>query len=86
LTETKEKLTVAIVNPTDKEREIPIEIKGARIADKGKQWVIAGTDPMACNEPGKEPQVTIVEKTVLGLSSKLTVPGYSVSIFELEVE
>jgi len=85
LTETKEKLTVAIVNPTDKEREIPIEIKGARIADKGKQWIIAGTDPMAVNVPGKEPQVTIAEKTVLGLSSKLTVPALSVSIFELEI-
>jgi DUF1680 family protein/alpha-L-arabinofuranosidase len=85
LTENKEKLTMAIVNPTDKEIEIPLELKGARIADKGKQWIIAGTDPMAVNVPGKEPQVTIAEKTVLGLSSKLTVPALSVSIFELEI-
>jgi alpha-L-arabinofuranosidase len=77
---------VAIVNPTDKECEIPLEIKGARIADKGKQWIITGPNPMAVNVPGKEPQVTISEKTVLGLSSKLTVPALSVNIFELEME
>jgi alpha-N-arabinofuranosidase len=86
LTENREKLTVAVVNPTDKEREIPIELKGTRVADKGKQWIITGPDPMAINVPGKEPQVTIVEKSVLGLSGKLAVPGYSVNIFELEIQ
>jgi DUF1680 family protein/alpha-L-arabinofuranosidase len=86
LNETREKLTVAIVNPTAQECEIPIEIKGKRIADKGKQWLITGPDPMAVNVPGKDPQVTIAEKTALGLSSKLTVPALSVSIFELEIQ
>jgi DUF1680 family protein/alpha-L-arabinofuranosidase len=79
-------LTIAVVNPTDKERQIPVEFKNVRVADKGRQWFIAGTGPMAFNEPGKEPKVTIEQKTVLGLSSKLEVPGYSVSIFELEIQ
>ncbi|MGB7581463.1 MAG: alpha-L-arabinofuranosidase C-terminal domain-containing protein, partial [Sedimentisphaerales bacterium] len=42
-------ITIAIVNPTDKQRELPIELKGVKVADKGKLWVIAGTDPLACN-------------------------------------
>jgi DUF1680 family protein/alpha-L-arabinofuranosidase len=86
LTDTREKLTVAIVNPTAQECAVPLEIKGAKIADKGKQWLITGPGPMAVNVPGKEPQVTISEKTVLGLSSKLAVPALSVSIFELEIQ
>jgi alpha-N-arabinofuranosidase len=79
-------LTIGIVNPTDKESELPMELKGVKVSDKVKLWVIAGTDPLAYNEPGKEPGVAIEEKTVEELSNKLTVPGYSVSIFELAVE
>jgi hypothetical protein len=79
-------LTIGIVNPTDKESELPMELKGVKIADKAKLWVIEGTDPLAYNEPGKEQNVVISEKTVEGLSNKLTVPGYSVNIFEMAVE
>jgi alpha-N-arabinofuranosidase len=79
-------MTVGIVNPTDKERELLMELKGVKVADKARQWVITGTDPMACNEPGKEPQVVISEKSIEGLSNKLTVPAISVSIFELAVQ
>ncbi|MBN2019360.1 MAG: glycoside hydrolase family 127 protein [Sedimentisphaerales bacterium] len=86
LTSDRNVLTIGIVNPTDKAYEIPVEFKNVRVADKGKQWIITGTDPMAFNEPGKEPKVMIEDKTVLGLSSKLSVPALSVSIFGLEVQ
>jgi alpha-N-arabinofuranosidase len=79
-------ITIAVVNPTDKQRELPMELKGVKVADIGKLWVITGTDPLACNVPGKEPMVTIEEKTAEGLSNKLKVPALSVSIFELAVE
>jgi DUF1680 family protein/alpha-L-arabinofuranosidase len=85
LTSDQKTLTVGVINPTDKACEIPVEFKNVSIADKGKQQLIAGTNPMAFNEPGKEPNVVIEEKTVLGLSHKLNVPGYSVSIFELQI-
>jgi alpha-N-arabinofuranosidase len=79
-------LTIGIVNPTRKERELAIDLKGAKLAGSGRQWLITGTDPLAYNEPGKEPQVVIDEKTVEELSDKLAVPALSVSIFELAVE
>jgi alpha-N-arabinofuranosidase len=79
-------MTVGIVNPTGKERELLMELKGVKVADKATQWVIAGTDPLVCNEPGKEPQVVISEKSVDGLSNELTVPALSVSIFEFAIE
>lgn len=86
LTSDRKSVTVGVVNPTDKEYEIPIELKNNKVADKGKQWIMTAADALAYNEPGKDPKVVISEKTVLGLSSKLTVPALSVSIFELEIE
>ncbi len=85
-TDDRKALTIGIVNPTNKEIELPIELKGAKFAGKAKQWVITGTDPMACNVPRKEPGVAIEEKTVEGLSNKITVPALSVNIFEISVE
>jgi len=79
-------ITIAVVNPTDKQRELPIELKGVKVADKGKLWVITGTDPLAHNEPGKEPKVVIEEKTAEGLSNKFNVPALSVSIYEFAIE
>ncbi|MGA2070462.1 MAG: beta-L-arabinofuranosidase domain-containing protein [Sedimentisphaerales bacterium] len=79
-------ITIAVVNPTDKQRELPIELKGVKAADIGKLWVISGTDPLACNVPGKEPKVVIEEKTAEGLSNKLKVPALSVSIYEFAIE
>jgi hypothetical protein len=40
---------------------------------------------MAFNEPGKELQVVIAENTADVSANKFVVPGYSVSLFELEV-
>jgi DUF1680 family protein/alpha-L-arabinofuranosidase len=82
----KKAITIGVVNPTDKECNLPMELKGIKVADKGRQWVISGADPLMCNEPGKEPKVVISDKTVEGLSNKLTVPGYSISIFELKTQ
>jgi alpha-N-arabinofuranosidase len=79
-------LTIGIVNPTDKEKVLPIVLKGIKVADKAKQWLITGTDPMACNEPGKEPNIVITEKMIEAFADKLTVPAFSVNIFELAVK
>jgi DUF1680 family protein/alpha-L-arabinofuranosidase len=82
----RKRLTIGIVNPMAKQRELAINLKGVKVAGGAKQWLITGTDPMAYNEPGKDPQVVIAERTVEGISDKLSVPGYSVSIFEREVQ
>jgi len=84
-TENKKALTIGIVNPTDKLCELPVELNGARLKGTGKLYLIAHNDPMAYNEPGKPPNVIIEEKTVTGISDKLTVPPYSVSLYELAV-
>ncbi|MHC4403351.1 MAG: alpha-L-arabinofuranosidase C-terminal domain-containing protein [Planctomycetota bacterium] len=80
------KLTVAIVNPTMEALELPLTVRGAKLAGTGRLWQIAGSDPMAYNEPGKEPKVTIGESAVEGLSEKLVVEPCSISLYALDLE
>ncbi len=85
-TSDRKALTIGIVNPTAMQRRLAIDLKGVKIAGNAKQWIITGTDPMAFNEPGKEPNVVIEEKAFEGFLNKLAVPALSVSIYELAVE
>jgi DUF1680 family protein/alpha-L-arabinofuranosidase len=85
-TSDRKALTVAIVNPTEQELELPIDLKGARITGKGGLWLIAHEDPMAYNDPGEEPRVRIVEKTIDGVSNTLKVPALSISLYKLPVK
>jgi alpha-N-arabinofuranosidase len=76
-------LTVGIVNPTQQQRELAMDLKGAQLTGEGVLRLISHSDPMAYNEPGKEPSVAIEEKTVTGLTDKLNVPPLSISLYTL---
>jgi alpha-N-arabinofuranosidase len=79
-------LTVGIVNPTKQPVEIPLDLKGANLTGQGRRFEIAASDPMAYNEPGKPPRVCIAEKPVEGLSDRLPVSGYSVTLYVLSLQ
>jgi alpha-N-arabinofuranosidase len=76
-------LTVGVVNPTEQQRELAIDLKGAQLTGEGVLRLIAHSDPMAYNEPGREPNVVIEEKAVTGLTDKLNVPALSISLYTL---
>jgi len=86
LSEDRNKLTVAIVNPTMRELEIPLAVEGIKLTGKGRRWQIAGNDPMAYNEPGKEPKVTIEESNVDNAAERLVVAPCSVTLYELAIQ
>jgi len=81
-------LTIGIVNPTQNELELPLEVKGARLSPAGgRRWHLSDADPMAHNEPGKEPKVTIKETPLSqGVPDTLKAPALSVSLYELPLE
>ena len=79
-------LTVAVVNPTMKKLEVPLEVKGAKLTGAGRRWQIAGDDPMAYNEPGKVAKVEIVERALSGVEDTLTVAPCSVTLYALAVD
>jgi len=84
-TSDRKALTIGIVNATEEKKDLPMELKGANLTGKGTLWVISHSDPMAYNEPGKEPNVVIKEKAVSGISNNLSVPPLSISLYKLAV-
>ena len=76
-------LTVGIVNPTTEAFTVPLTVEGATLTGQGRRWTLTGDDPMAYNEPGKAPNVTIVETAVEGLRDHLDAPPLSVVLYEL---
>jgi alpha-N-arabinofuranosidase len=82
-TKNRRALTIAIVNPTGRKYEIGMDLKNARLTAAGRLWVIAGSDPMAYNEPGKAPRVVIEEKLLASGLKELSVPPLSISLYRL---
>jgi len=85
-TEDRKAVTIAIVNPTENQQQLTLNLKGGQLADSGQLWLIAHSDPLAYNEPGKEPRVVIEEKPVAGASNKLNIPPLSISLYKLDVK
>jgi alpha-N-arabinofuranosidase len=86
LTEDGRQVTIGIVNPSDEGAIIDLQLDGGELAGQGQGWQIAGDDPMAFNEPGVEPQVTIQERPVRGAPDGLDVAPCSVTVFSLNLK
>jgi len=84
-TNDKKALTVAVVNPTEDKYELAMDLQGVELAGTGKLWLIAHTDPMAYNEPGKEPEVVIDEKSLAQISNMLNIPPLSICLYKLNI-
>jgi alpha-N-arabinofuranosidase len=85
-TEDHKALTIGVVNPTKEEQKIVLDLKGAQLAGTGKLGLIANSDPMAYNEPGKKPNVVIENKEISNVSNSLTVPPLSAGVYTLPVK
>jgi len=86
LTGDRKQATIAIVNPTREGRTLKLDIRGGSLASTGRRYVIAADDPMACNEPGKRPAVTIRDSVIGGFDpAAITVLPLSISLTVLDV-
>ncbi len=79
----KKAITVGIVNPTEAAYDVTLDLEAAELTGEGDCWTIANDDPMAFNDPGQAPKVTIEEEPVSNVSNTLTSPAYSVRLYEL---
>lgn len=86
LTKDGRTLTVGVVNPTLQSQKVELSITGAQLDGSGTRWEIAGDDPMAYNEPGKEPRVTIEQAPLEGVDERVTVAPCSVTLFALPLK
>lgn len=81
----REKLTVGIVNPTQTEYTVKLDISGAALAGQGTAWCITGPDRLAYNEPGADLQVTVIETKVRKTAESVKARPMSVTLYSLDV-
>ena len=79
-------LVLGVANMLEKETEVPLTLAGGKLKGGGRVFRVTGDDPMAYNEPGVEPKVTIREEAVDQVGKSLTLPPHSVSLYLLELQ
>ncbi len=85
-TKDRKALTIGVVNPMRDALTLAMTVKGAVLSGTGHLWRIAGTDPMAYNEPGRPPRVRIDQQACTGILKQIKVPPLSISLYVLGVE
>ncbi|MDQ8200553.1 alpha-L-arabinofuranosidase C-terminal domain-containing protein [Pelagicoccus enzymogenes] len=86
LTEDGRALTLSVINPTESELTIDLDLSGMAVGDAGKRWHFSGPDEFAHNTPGKERVVEIVETEIANASEGLSSPALSASIYVLPLK
>jgi alpha-L-arabinofuranosidase len=79
--ETKDVLTLSIVNPTRKAVTLKVDAGPLKLPKTARLLLVDGTDPRACNIPGMAPQVVVKEDPAAPFGRTITVPPISVSLF-----
>jgi len=83
--ETKKVLTLSIVNPTKRAMTLRLDAGRLRLPATARLFLVGGTDPRACNVPGRPPQVSVHETADAPFGAKLLVPPISVSLYQIGV-
>jgi alpha-N-arabinofuranosidase len=89
LTADRKTLTIAVVNPFDREITVPLRSPlpsgGEGLGVRGQTYTIAHNDPMAYNEPG-QPRTLDIKQTPWPDTTRLTVPKHSVTIARIPLQ
>ena len=86
LTKDKQALTVAVVNPTKDTIQLKLNLSSVKLAGKAQTWVIAGEDPLACNQPGEPRKVDIQETGAADLAGVVSVKPLSITLWKVAVQ
>ena len=70
---------MAVLNPTDVEQSIKLNITGANLNGKGSLWRLASAEAN-----GQNPSIS--SSPVDSIPGSLTLPRFSVNIYELQLE
>ena len=85
INEDKTKITISVVNPTDKIFQLPFKLNGIDAGSSAEVWFIRSDDEMAYNEPGKEQKIKIESLAINKVGKSLKIPAKSVNIFVLNL-
>ena len=81
----KKSLILSVVNATEKEQKVNLNVTGTKLAGPGKAWILCGTSLDAANRAGEQPQVQVKETSLPDTPSSLTVAPYTVSVYRFPV-
>jgi alpha-L-arabinofuranosidase len=78
-------LTVGVINPTTSTQELNLDLHGAQLSGASKMWRMSGANGNEANLLGQKPQVEITESALPDASTSLSVPPFSITIYEFPV-
>jgi alpha-N-arabinofuranosidase len=86
LTADKKALTVSVINPT--KDTVPLKMNLGSMAPTGtsQAWIIAGDDPMAYNDPGQPPKLSIEEVPAANFNSSVSVKPLSITLWRIPLQ
>ncbi|MGO9936901.1 MAG: alpha-N-arabinofuranosidase [Terracidiphilus sp.] len=86
LTPDRKFLTLAVVNATDSEQKLDLDVRGLQLAGASTLWQMTGRSLDAANHVGQEPQVGIKEIAVGGSPHSLSVAPISVNVYQFPIK
>ena len=85
-TDDRKEMTIAVVNPTDEEQQLKLDVNGASLVGKGSAWRITGPEPKSYNNPGEKPKVDIEKISVPADPTSIKAAPLSVTLYRLRVK
>jgi alpha-N-arabinofuranosidase len=79
-------LTIGVVNPTYDLYQVKLNLNAVAVKGSAQTWVIAGDDPMAYNDPGQEPKITVADMGDTSLTETVWIKPLSISLFRAPVQ
>jgi alpha-L-arabinofuranosidase len=77
---------VAVVNPTKDAVQVKLSLGSVKPTGKAQTWVIAGDDPMACNQPGEPRKVNIQDAGTTDLTGVVSIKPLSITLWRVAVQ
>ena len=85
LTADRKFLTVAVVNATETEQKLDLNVIGTRLAGPSTLWQMTGRSLDAANHVGQVPEVEVKETAIADAPRSLTVAPISISIYRFPI-
>lgn len=77
---------LSVINPTEGTQEFTHRITAVKLRGPGRLWQIAPPNVNSANEPGRDPEVKIIETPLNTLADSINVPPISISVYEFGIE
>ncbi len=78
-------MTVSVVNPTDEEISVNLDVDGTRLPGTATSWTITGPGPRSRNVPGEPRVVDATRRDEVDISGGLEVPSLSSVLYRISL-